>query len=346
MVGVDLRCLPADGSDGAGIAHVTRALYQYLLEEGKKKNIQIIGFAVRSAKISRGETIYWLKDARGKNLRQALKTVPLDALFIPSGAVPHGITIPVYPLVHDIAIFHHREWFPQSYIQYLLTTVLFKRGLKQAAHIFSVSEDTKEDLIKTLQIPNKKITVVYQGATEDVLPWNPDPKNLYALVLGSVEPRKNIEFILSWWPELLSQLQKKINLIIAGSASWGKVKMPSVDWIKREDQLTEEKKNSLLQGASIVLIPSKHEGFGRVALEAMSAGVPVMVSDCGALPEVVGEAGVICRLNKDQWIRTVSRVLQDADFAKSLSKKEKERAQQFSWQKTAVEILAKIAQTC
>jgi glycosyltransferase involved in cell wall biosynthesis len=88
-------------------------------------------------------------------------------------------------------------------------------------------------------------------------------------------------------------------------------------------------------------MPSHHEGFGLPALEAMAAGTPVVVSDRGALPEVVGEAGILVDPNDVVGIaEVVAGTLGDRKLLSRMSRLGRQRAREFSWRRTARETLA------
>ena len=91
----------------------------------------------------------------------------------------------------------------------------------------------------------------------------------------------------------------------------------------------------LMAGADVFCLPSRFEGFGLPALEAMACGVPVVVSDCGALPEVVGDAGIITSIAAHEVTEAVHRVVSDPKLAGRLREASIRRAAQFSWADTA-----------
>jgi glycosyltransferase involved in cell wall biosynthesis len=98
---------------------------------------------------------------------------------------------------------------------------------------------------------------------------------------------------------------------------------------------------ALYSSAEAFVFPSLYEGFGLPALEAMACGVPVIVSSCSSLPEVVGDAGMLVKPDSRREIAdAIDRVLSDAQVKAGLSKAGSERAAEFSWRRTARETLA------
>ncbi|MDO8583734.1 MAG: glycosyltransferase family 1 protein [bacterium] len=351
-IGVDLRCLPEDGSPGAGVAHAARELWYAF--QTLKTDAVFVGFAAGKA-LARQPGIVRLEDASGASLKKAIKHHPVDGLFVASGAVPPGVSVPVFPWAHDLAIFDHPEWFPQSWLKRQMTTRLFLKGLKQAAHVFAISEDTKRAIIKKAKLPASKITVTYQGVEIPLLSEALSracrgerqgvvgaKAGRYALMLGTVEPRKNINFITDLWPEVLKKLKTDVSLVVAGQDGWGKVNLPDEPWLMRKKKISDKEIATLIHGASVVLVPSLHEGFGRVALEAMAAHVPVIVSDRGALPEVVGAEGLALPLEEKMWIKTIVKLLNDATFRERMIRGGRKRADRFFWPRVGALIAREI----
>ncbi|MCK9360863.1 glycosyltransferase family 4 protein [Patescibacteria group bacterium] len=268
----------------------------------------------------------------------------MDALFCASGAVPPFMPVPFYPWAHDVAIFKHPEWFPQSKFKRLITTNLFLRGIRKAKHVFAVSEDTKDTLVEVARIHSDRVTVTYQGIKTTQA--EPEAKyGEYALIVGTIEPRKNIPFIINLWEEVRAATNRDLKLVIAGKMGWGNVSIPKRDWLIRIDAPSDEERDRLYAGASVLLMPSLYEGFGRMALEAMALGTPVIASNQGAIPEVVGGSGLLLDpQNRQGWIKAISDLLGHEQLRAGLVAGGRLQAQKFSWEKTARIILAKIAE--
>jgi len=343
-IGVDLRCLPNDGTPGAGVAHAARELWHALVRE----RADLVGFAPRGASLG-SPSVVWLPDSTGASLRRALKHHRVDALFVASGAVPWGIDVPVYPWVHDVAIFEHPEWFPQPWLKRQLTTRLFLRGLKRAKHIFCVSENTKQSLIHRFGFDPKQVTVTLQGVEREEGVMMATGTGSFALVMGTVEPRKNISFLISLWPEVCKRVGHAVDLVIAGADGWGKdAKEISVKAkgksIVRKKHVSDEEYRELLGTTRMLLTPSLYEGFGRPAIEAMTWGVPVVVSDRGALPEVVGDGGLVLSLDdRAKWVESVVRLFTDQKYWDEWNANALKRSEKFSWEKVSRIILDMLA---
>ncbi len=309
-----------DDGLGAGIAHASRELIQELKAQAEDFQIEIVTYTRRGS---------------GFHLRQRLKKDRINHIFVASGAVSPFLSGTFYPWVHDLAIFEHPEWFPQSSLKRLLTTNLFLFGLGRAKHIFAVSEDTKRALMRIAHVTSEKVSVTYQGIKKSS--YECRISGPYALILGTLEPRKNIQMVDAIWPEILKHVPNA-RLIVAGRNGWGDVQIHHAERVMDFDDTERDK---LLASASMLLIPSLHEGFGRTALEALSLGVPVIASDRGALPEIVGEAGrLIDAVDVESWQGAIVDAFQGKmDGGKGIA-----QSGRFSWECTARTILAKIVE--
>lgn len=324
-LGIDLRHLPTDGSPGAGVAHASRELADALRAYAHEYGIEVIEF--------RGNMSASVLAKRAENEW-------IDAMLCASGAVPPFLRVRTFPWVHDLAIFRHPEWFPQSPLKRFVTTRLFLRGVRRAAHVFAVSEDTKRDVIAISGVEAERVSVTYQGVRVSELRQAPGD---YAIIIGTIEPRKNIPFLVELWEDVRKTLGRDVRLVIIGKTGWGNVNIPSRDWLDRVESATDEERDRLLSGACALLLPSLHEGFGRPALEAMALGVPVIASNRGALPEIIGTSGTLLEPgDRRGWIAA----LQDAFSGRLDGREGKIRAALFSWERTARTILAKVQESC
>jgi len=320
ILGIDARGL--ESSSGAGIAHAARELIDAMRMYAGDYGIELKLYRERMS---------------GLELRLALRRDGVNHVFVPAGSVSPFLRGVLYPWVHDVAIFWHPEWFPQSWVKRLFTTRMFLFGIKRARHVFAVSHETARAIREFVFLAEQDVTVTYQGANVGPLQWDRvDPP--YVLALGSVEPRKNLVFIDTLWPRVLARVPHA-RLIVAGREGWGDVQLKHAERILTFD---DARRDQLLIGASALILPSLYEGFGRTVLEAMSLGVPVIASDRGAIPEVVGKAGILLSpADINGWVTAMTLALKgELDGSIGI-----ERSQLFSWESTARLILAKIQKT-
>ncbi len=225
-----------------------------------------------------------------------------------------------------------------------------KQLYRQADLVLSVSFSTTEDLVDYLHIPEEKIKTIPLGVnplalTADEILAVKEKYNLpdeFVLYIGNIEPRKNIEGILSALSLLRKEKNKDINLVVAGGSGWHRgyfvkiKKMMKADGVRYLGYITEKDKWALYHLAKFFVYPSFYEGFGLPPLEAMSQGCPVVTSHVSSLPEVVGGGGLLVDpYNIGQIAYAIDRLWHDEALRQELSMAGRLRSRDFSWQKTA-----------
>lgn len=316
----DLSCLPKDGSEGAGIPQATMGLWRAMQTEASFFELAC------------------------KDSRECMRE---DVYFSPTGVIPWGRKGPTFAWVHDLAIFFHPEWFPESWLRRQYTTRRFLHGLRRARHIFCVSEETRRVVLQIVGVSPEKITVTSEGVGHLARVDSLEEREDIVVILGTVEPRKNIPFIVKLWPRIQARLPRLTRLVIAGKEGWGNVDIRVGKGIERIARVSNKERDVLLQQAKLVIVPSFYEGFGRVALEAMAAGTPVIASRVGAHPEVVGEGGILLDIGKEEdWVSAIECLLTDPKTWQNQQDAGRKQAQMFTWSTTARRILAVIAENC
>lgn len=292
VIGIDLRCLPADGSPGAGVAHAAREISRALLSTASQPDIRWVLYVPKGASFDpvHRSPITELPSASGSDFRRALLTAPCSLLFVPGGAVARGMPAPAVPLVHDLAIFSHPEWFPQSPLRRTITTRLFRRGLLQAPRILCVSEDTKRELVSRFGIDPSVVSVTHEGGDTVLAALHGESLRAaklrakirladrgvtqpFILCLGTVEPRKNLPVALEAWKRSCQRFFRPADFLVAGSDGWklasihrafeeaGRYPSEGGSRFHRVMAVSDEDRRDLLLAADIVAVPSLHEGF-------------------------------------------------------------------------------------
>ncbi len=235
------------------------------------------------------------------------------------------------------------KWMPYSY--------------KFADKIIAISEYTKKDIIKLLKIPADKIVVIPEAASKEFNTKISSEeierarkkykigKN-YFLHTGTLNPRKNLEFLV----KVFSEVNKKYSdyqLVIAGKKGWYYEGLFSlVQKLKIQDKviftgyIDDVDAPALYRGAKIFLFPSLYEGFGLPPLEAMNCGTPVVSSNASSLPEVLGPKGILLDPNDQQsWIKNICALISNQDYWQEISNYSLMQAKKFSWEKCAEKTL-------
>lgn len=235
-----------------------------------------------------------------------------------------------------------------------------ERSCRRADLIITISEFSKNEIIKYMNVNPDKIAVVPCGIDhavfhdkikEEAVKLVKEIYHLgeqYFLYLGTLEPRKNIPLIIRAYHELYKRKGSSIpKLVLAGKRGWGYdeifaliQKLNLQDMVLFPGYVSEADKPAMLRGAVCFLFPSLYEGFGIPPLEAMACGTPVIVSDAASLPEVVGEGGIQVACDDYEAMSSyMERLSTDAEYREQWSKAGVEQAAKFSWEKSA-EILA------
>ena len=231
------------------------------------------------------------------------------------------------------------------------------RILARADGMIAVSENTRQDAMRLLGIRPDKIRVIHPGVPEAYFSAVPVPQaKPYFLSVGTIEPRKNIDSLLSAWASLPASFRDEHTLLIAGMEGWDSaMTMSRILQMAKEDAsveylgyVAETDMPSLVAGALALVYPSLYEGFGIPVAQAMAAGCPVITSDISSLPEVAGDAAILIDPRSVAEIaRGIDRVAGSLDLREDLRRRGRERAAwHFTWARAATESLRYFDDIC
>src|SRR3989454_7632582 len=232
-------------------------------------------------------------------LRQALRRERPDVTFIPSHVMPFALGLKAVVTIHDVG--HRRE--PRSYSRrarwYLEATTRY--AARRANRLIAVSKATAEDLVRFYHAAGGRVVVVHSGVDPRMRPQDPARvadvirrlgiASPYFLYVGRNHPRKNLSMLRRAFDEARRR-GLRANLVLAGPDHGGE---PSAEVVTTLPYVPANDLPALYAGAVALTLPSRFEGFGFPALEAMGCGTAVIASSAGALPEIVGTAGILLR---------------------------------------------------
>lgn len=299
-----------------------------------------ISNAPRPALIPETPNFSWIELPMKSSRWWSYVSFPLKAKKLGAGAIHTQYTLS--PLagsrgittIHDVSFLIGPEWFKVK--DRLILSKMVHRTAKIARRIIAVSNTCKGEIERLVPDSRGKVVPIYNGLP----PWvqkNDNPGSAinelgvtqpYLLTVGTQWPRKNMQLAI----EAASLAGTQI--VVTGKSGWGNQAAGS--HVTPVGYVSNEQLCALYSGASLYLAPSKHEGFGIPVIEAFACGCPVLSSSGGALPEVVGDAGVVePSWEPEQWARTIQSMLADSSKLQALRQRGFERVKQFDWVESA-----------
>jgi glycosyltransferase involved in cell wall biosynthesis len=264
-------------------------------------------------------------------------------LLIPSTRAARVVT------VHDLFFLSHPERTSAEIRRDY--AALAASHARRADAVVAVSQYTRRQVVERLGVDADRVHVCSSGArTWAKLGHGPNvPAGGYVLFIGTLEPRKNLGVLLDAYERLAAGGVPVPPLRIAGGTGPGasawldRIARPPLDALVRYvGYVADDAREALYAGARTLVLPSLDEGFGLPALEAMSAGVPVIAANAGALPEVVGDAAVLFNpADPDALASALSRLATDEAWAFERAAAGLMRARAYTWD-TAARALGRI----
>jgi glycosyltransferase involved in cell wall biosynthesis len=252
--------------------------------------------------------------------------------------------------IHDIV----HLLYPQTMAMpnLLAERLLMKRSIQRADFIIADSKSTASGIQKEYRIRPDKVDVVYPGSPilrGNIFDCRTDDNGFYQkyfLFVGTLEPRKNIEFILAAFAFLKPE-HHGIGLVVVGDVGWkNKATLKKLEShifnsrIHLTGYVTTDRLLSIYKNALCLLFPSLYEGFGFPILEAMACGTPVITSNVSSMPEVAGDAALLVDpYDVHALVEAMDKIIKDGNLRAHLISKGFERVKQFSWDRCARETL-------
>ncbi|MFM6200343.1 MAG: glycosyltransferase family 4 protein [Dolichospermum sp.] len=276
----------------------------------------------------------------------------------------HGTNYTVYPYqniqkimtIYDLSFIRYPEYVNSVVKQYTKRLI---KCLEWTDLIITLSESSKQDIINYLKVPSQKVIVTPLASRyntnflanlnleKEVDNINYDLSKPYLLFVSTIEPRKNINAIISAFNFLKKRYKIEHQLVLIGRKGWNYepifTAIENSPWkkeIHHLDYLSNELVALFYSKAEVFLYPSHYEGFGLPVLEAMTLGTPVISSNSSSIPEVTGNAAILIDPNDYmQLAEAILEVISDSQLRENLINKGRIRADLFSWERTAVETL-------
>jgi glycosyltransferase involved in cell wall biosynthesis len=264
--------------------------------------------------------------------------------------VVHGTNFVVPPTaaaavvtIHDLTHLRFPELCTRLVLQY---PALVRRALDRGAVVHTVSEFVRGEVIEHYGVPEDRVVAVPNGVTAPPLGSRPAGQaaaggERYVVAIGTVEPRKDLPGLVAAF-DLVAAEDPDLRLVIAGADGWGAdaltdaiARSPHRDRIARTGWVDEAARADLLAGSLALVLPSRYEGFGLPAIEAMAVGTPVIATAVGAIPEVVGDAArLVPAADVEELAAAITSLAASSELRAELATRGRARAALFSWERT------------
>lgn len=254
--------------------------------------------------------------------------------------------------IHDLIPYIMPETVGPGYLLKFLKEV--PKVIEMCDGLITVSEYSKQDILKFFPIDKEKIYVTPLAADDIYRPLDKDEcsellkkhyniKKPFILYIGGFSSRKNVKALISAFSKVYKNLNKDFSLVIVGAARDQRKYLKDFSLsLELEEKIIftgfvpEQHLPVLYNGSHAFVYPSLYEGFGLPPLEAMNCGTPVITSNLTSIPEVVGDAGILINPhNENELPEALLRLLNSEELQSKYSKKGLERAKNFSWKNTA-----------
>jgi glycosyltransferase involved in cell wall biosynthesis len=219
---------------------------------------------------------------------------------------------------------------------------LIRRALARGAMVHTPSGAVAAEIIELLGVAEDRVRVVYLGVDpplgEDSVPGG----RPYLLAVGRAEPRKDFPRLVEAFDAIAGD-HPDLDLVMAGPPGWGEEALAGAlrrvrhgSQIRRLGWVTAEQKSALLRGATAFAYPTLYEGFGLPPLEAMAAGVPVVTTTAGSLPEIAGDGALLVPVGDTEAMASaLATVVDDVSERTRLIEAGRRRVAAFSWPRCA-----------
>lgn len=275
-----------------------------------------------------------------------------DLLHLTGFAAPLRSRVPVVLTVMDLIGSLFSKNFPP--VSRFYWSRYLPYSIRAARHIITLSENTKQDVMRFTNIPAERITVIPPGydprfrvidntrllqttATRLQLP------DRYFLFVSTLEPRKGVDTLINAFAKIAARVPE--HLVLVGKRGWYyKTLFTQVRALGLEsrirflDYISDDDLPIVYNRATAFVFPSRYEGFGLTPLEAMACGTPVISSDASSLLEVIGDAGILLSPEDGStYAKAMLMLASNPSQRDTLHTRGLSRAKQFSWQRAAIE---------
>ena len=277
----------------------------------------------------------------------------LDLVHALLPAFPVASRAPLVLTIHDLLPLTNPDWFARVPLWGFHRSV--RDAVRRAAAIISPSQVVVDDVRDRLGVEPARLHLVPEGVdglfaqpvdpaqAEHTLRRHGVETGRFLVAIGQVSPRKNLEVVFRALAALRSRGRTPPPLVVIGGSDAASApthaapgRLGVADLVRFTGRLDDSDLRALLQHATALVHPSRYEGFGLTPLEAMAAGVPVVASSAGSLPEVVGDAGMLADPDDvTAWAEAIALLQDDLARGEALAAAGRRRAARYTWEEAA-----------
>jgi glycosyltransferase involved in cell wall biosynthesis len=294
-------------------------------------------------------------------LPKAVREKKLDVLHCTANTAPLVSSVPVVLTLHDIIYLEGIDFKGTTYqnLGNLYRKLLVPKIVNRANLILTVSQFEKNNIVQTLNLPQGKVKVLYNGVSNR-FHTNFTEKQLqdfrykyhlpaeYIMFLGNTAPKKNTLNVIKAYVDLCRERKNTIPLVLLDYRKefvekiLADLKRPDlIEYFLFPGYIPHHKIPLMYHAASIFLYPSLRESFGLPILEAMACGVPVLTSNTSSMPEIAGDAAVLIDPFDYKSIRKgIESLLDDKNLRMSYKEKGSQRVKLFTWKTSAEKLIS------
>lgn len=351
-----------------GIGHYTFELARELAQQAPAYEFELVSPFPYLAELST-ETLplnLRMKSARVNPLARRWWAIGLPAYVKRAGfSLFHGTNYdiplwkrcPTVVTIHDLSVLLHPQVHPRKVVRRARRRLPLMA--RSASLIITATNQGRREVCEHLSVEPERVAVTYYAPRRNFQPvGRKDAAEVrrrlkieeeFLLFVGTIEPRKNLLTLVRAFEEVLRQTEHSPQLVIAGREGWlsddlfayieragGRLR----ERLRFTGYLGEEDLAALYSSCRVFIYPSLYEGFGLPPLEAMACGAPVITSSIPSIKEVLGRSAQLVEPTDSRALaRAMVRLLEDEGTREKLSLAGRERAREFTWEKTARQTL-------
>ena len=288
------------------------------------------------------------------SVKRILEKEKVEVFLSPDNYLSLRTTVPTVMICHDLAHLHYPEQIPALVRRFYNRYV--PRYLQHARQVITVSNFTREDVIRQYNIDPEKVKVIHNACSAHFRPIDTETaqairnqysdRQPYFFYLGAVHPRKNVERMITAFDRFKTQSGLPHRLLLGGRLAWQTQAVRKAyeqanyrSEIRFLGRVSEADLPRLMGSAEALVYVSLFEGFGLPVLESLHCGVPVISSNTSSLPEVTGPAGLLVNpLSIDAITEAMLSLCQESGLRARLAAECRPQAERFSWDRSAAEL--------